>query len=562
MRKINKILISATAILSLLVISCENFLDPDLENRITYEDAINNPVFAEGWLLKAYKNLPTNYNFDIDVASDDAATNDVSSNIKVMNNGGWASNQNPLSQWSKAYEMNLYLNTLLENVDKVTWFPSSESKDALFRNRIKGEAHALRAWWNFVLLQNHSGKGSNGEYLGFPIVDHVIVAGENVELPRNTFKECVDFIIADCNIAISNLPARWEDQGDTEVDAVLGARNLNRISGLAAMVLKSRVALYAASPSYSASGSVTWQEAATYAAEVITANGGLNLSSSDVTFYDNFQSKEIFWSSTRISNKKDWEEANLPPSLFGKGETNPSQNFVDAFGMADGTPINESLSYNPNNPYNQRDPRLSKYVIYNNQIFSGKAIKTYVNSGIDGLNNLATSTVTGYYIKKFMDQNVKLDPSGSITGRDHFYTYARFTEALLNFAEAANEAVGPDNMVSGYSAKQIVNAIRQRGGINSTVYVDGISSKEDMRTLIRNERRIELSFEGFRFWDIRRWGLTDVMNQNVMGMRISEDQTTFTPFNVSPRIYSSYQIYGPIPLSETQKYPLIQNMGW
>ena len=562
MRKINKILISTAAILSLLVISCENYLEPDPENRITYEDAINNPVFAEGWLLKAYKNLPTNYNFDIDVASDDAATNDLSSNIKVMNNGGWASNQNPLSQWTKAYEMNLYLNTLLENVDEVIWFPSNPTKDALFRERIKGETHALRAWWNFMLLQNHAGKGANGEYLGFPIVDHVILVGDQTDLPRNTFKECVDFIIADCNIAISNLPARWEDEGDPEVDAVLGARNLNRISGLAAMLLKSRVALYAASPSYSAAGAATWQQAATYAADVIVANGGLNLLASDVTFYDNFQSKEIFWSSTKTSNKRDWEVANFPPSLFGNGETSPSQNFVDAFGMSNGIPIDESMSYNPNNPYVQRDPRLSKYVIFNNQVFSGKTIKTYVNSGIDGLNNLATSTVTGYYLKKFMDQNVKLDPSGSITGRDHFYTYARFTEALLNFAESANEVGGPDFSVSGYSAKQIINAIRQRGGITSSAYVDGITSMADMRTLIRNERRIELSFEGFRFWDIRRWGLTDVMSEDVMGMRISEDQTMYTPFSASLRIYQSYQVYGPVPLSETQKYPLIQNMGW
>lgn len=562
MIKINKLLFTIAAILCLLIVSCESYLDPEPDNRITKDIALSNPVFAEGWLLKAYNNLPDNYNFNIDVVSDDAATNNLNSNFNTMNEGGWASNLNPVSQWTQAYEMNLYLNTLLENVDLVNWFPSSESKDALFRTRIKAEAHGLRAWWNFTLLQAHAGVGTNGELLGFPIVDYVIQPDDDFELPRNTFRQCIDFIIADCNEAISGLPNRWEDEGsDPEVDAVLGARNLNRISGLAAMLLKSKVALYAASPSYSQSG-ITWAQAAEYAADVMTANGGLSLNGSDVTFYENFQSNEIFWSSTRINNKSNWEQDNLPPSLFGRGRTNPTQNFVDAFPMDDGTPIAESVDYNPLNPYSQRDPRLARHVIFNGQNFSGSTINTYVNSGIDGLSNVATSTITGYYLKKFMDPGVSLDPAGNITGVDHFYTYARYTEALLNFAEAANEVGGPDNNVAGFTPRDVINAIRQRGGISSTAYVDAITSTDAMRDLIRNERRIELSFEGNRFWDMRRWGLTNTINVPAKGIRISEDQTSLTVFDASPRNYQDFQIYGPIPLSETQKYDLIQNNGW
>ena len=83
MRK-NKILITITAMLALMVMSCENYLDTESENRLTLDDAINNPVFAEGWLLKAYNNLPTNYDFNIEVASDDAGTNNTNSNINIM----------------------------------------------------------------------------------------------------------------------------------------------------------------------------------------------------------------------------------------------------------------------------------------------------------------------------------------------------------------------------------------------------------------------------------------------------------------------------------------------
>ncbi|MGM8361874.1 RagB/SusD family nutrient uptake outer membrane protein [Flavobacterium sp. ARAG 55.4] len=558
MKKYNKILITATAFLGLFVVSCESYLEPEPENRITLEDAIDYPVFAEGWLLKAYNGMPTNYNFSIDVASDDAGTNDLSSNINIMNRGGWTSAQNPLTIWSKAYEMNLYLNTFLEHADKVVWFPSDVTKNEVFKKRIIAEAYGLRAYWNFQLLKNHAGIGADGRYLGFPIVDRVIKPDEVNKLPRNTFKECVDFIVADCDKAIADLPSRWETAGS---DPIMGSRNLNRISGLAARNLKSSVALLAASPSYSASGSLTWQDAADYAADVIIANGGVNLLASDVTYYENYQSKEIFWSSTRITNKSTWEKDNFPPSLFGNGRTNPSQNFVDSFGMADGKPIAGNPSFNPNNPYSQRDPRLAKYVIYNNLTFGTQAIKTHEGSGIDGIGSVATSTVSGYYLKKFLNPNAKLNPAGVITGADHFYTYSRFTEALLNFAEAANEVGGPDYNVKGFTARGIINAIRTRSGINTT-YTATLTSKDAMRTLIRNERRIELSFEGFRFWDLRRWGLIDVMKEDLKGIRISTDQTTYTIFSVNPRSYQDFQIYGPIPLGETQKYDLIQNKGW
>jgi hypothetical protein len=556
MKNINKIFITAVTILSLFVISCESFLEPEPENRLTQEDVLGNPIFAEGWVLKAYVNLPTNYSFNLDVVSDDAQVNDPNSSINLMNKGGWTSAQNPLSVWTKAYEMNLYLNLLLENANQIVWYPSDAVKNENYKKRIIAEARGLRAWWCFQLLQNHAGVGTDGRLLGFPIVDRVIKLEDFKFLPRNTFKECVDFILADCDAAIVGLPARW-----VGTDPVMGARNLNRISGLAAMTLKSSVALFAASPAYSAAGASTWANAADYAANVIVANGGLVLAATDGEFYNNFASKEIFWSSSRVLNKFTWEAENFPPSLFGKGKTNPSQNFVDSFGMADGKPILGNPSFIPTNPYASRDPRLAKYVIFNNQSFSGATIKTYENSGIDGLNNAVSSTVTGYYLKKFLNPLAKLNPAGVITGSDRFYTYSRYTEALLNFAEAANEVGGPDYNVNGFTPRAVINAIRTRSGI-STAYVTTITNADDMRILIRNERRIELCFEGSRFWDLRRWGLTTRIKEDLKGMRISNDQTTYTPFSVSVRNYLDFQIYGPIPLAETQKYDIIQNKGW
>jgi hypothetical protein len=129
------------------------------------------------------------------------------------------------------------------------------------------------------------------------------------------------------------------------------------------------------------------------------------------------------------------------------------------------------------------------------------------------------------------------------------------------FAEAANEAVGPDGAVGAYNARQVINALRTRAGITSSVYVNGLN-KSQMTNLIRNERRIEMCFEEQRFWDIRRWKMIPEMKKAVSGVEVSADGKIYIYKEVENRNYSDYQIYGPIPYAETLKYNLVQNQGW
>jgi hypothetical protein len=212
-------------------------------------------------------------------------------------------------------------------------------------------------------------------------------------------------------------------------------------------------------------------------------------------------------------------------------------------------------------------------VLYNGgtEGVANTVINTEQNSTTnDGINKLSgKSTRTGYYLRKLLRQDVNLDPNKT-TKQFHYTPRIRYTELFLNYAEAANEAWGPTGKGShNYSAYDVIKALHNRAGVGND-YLESIkTNKEKMRELIRNERRIELSFEGFRFWDIRRWNLVDAMTAEVKGMSIVSskdgDNTTYT-YTVVPvekRSYKDYMIYGPIPYSEMVKFnQLSQNKGW
>ena len=162
---------------------------------------------------------------------------------------------------------------------------------------------------------------------------------------------------------------------------------------------------------------------------------------------------------------------------------------------------------------------------------------------------------------KLLRTNVNLDPKVNSSAR-HFYTHIRYTEIYLNYAEAANQAWGPDGDPNGYgfTARSVISAIRKRGGIPAAdPYLTSITTKSAMAELIKNERRLELCFEGFRFWDLRRWD--QPINETAKGVSING--TTHSIIDVENRNYQPFMIYGPIANNEIIKYGgLIQNKGW
>ena len=588
--------ISLSLCLAASLSACDDLFDPALENNKDITE-VTDPLFARGLIDNAFLVLPYDGSSVSDVATDDAVSNDNDNNYKKMATGNWTSEMNPVNQWETRYHAIQYCNLFLEHVDEVEWSYSSESLNQMFKDLYRGNAYALRGLHMFYLLRAHCGM-VNGELMGVPIHLTSEDAASDFNLPRNTFKECIDQIMSDFDEALKYLPAEYGDVSasavpakyaqigadDAEYNRAFGNNQRGKIDANIISAFKAQVAIFAASPAYASAGAMTYEQAARYAADCLKIRGGI--SSVDPTGWKWFANKdfiknykftdpdplEIIWRGV-VGDSNDQESNNYPPSLYGKGRINPTQNLVDAFPMANGYPITDAASgYDASNPYDNRDPRLRTYILVNGDLMGvgNTPINTAADATtLDGLNREnGSSTVTGYYLRKLLRDDINLNPS-STTQQRHFGARIRATEIFLDYAEAANEASGPKANVggAGFSAYDVIKAIRQRAGVggdNDPYLEECAASQEKMRQLIRNERRLELCFENHRFWDLRRWKAN--LNEGVRGVSITTAASgdfNYRGINVESRDYKDYMYYGPIPYSEILKWSnLQQNEGW
>lgn len=565
--------------------SCDDLIEPAIENNRSLDDMYAEAEYAQGILLNAYTRLPNNgYSFD-DVATDDAVSNAVgninSNNYREVATGQWTSQNNPFDQWRNARAAIQYINIFLAEADKVTW-STDEGVSKMFNDRLKGEAYGLRALYMYYLLRTSAG-WANGELLGIPILLEPEETGSDFNQPRATFEQCIQQLYADVEQAEILLPMDYETQTElpegyeslADYNRVFGEYAKQRMNGRIAKTIRAQASLLAASPAYAQGNSTTWEDVANYAAQVLVANGGVaGIAENGHTWYKNSSiiggigggnnPPEIIWR-TDVVETNDLEKRNFPPTLFGEGEINPTQNLVEAFPMANGYPISDPMSgYDPSNPYANRDPRLNHYVVVN-QSTAGANNTTIVTAADgttnDALNAVETSTRTGYYLRKLLRQDVNLDPVINNT-QQHYTSRMRYTQLYLIYAEAANEAWGPKGTgAHGFSAYDVIAGLRERAGIaQPDTYLETMAQDAaSMREFIRNERRLELCFEGFRFWDLRRWG--NDLTLPAKGVSITDD--THETITVENRIFEDYMQYGPIPFNEVLKYDkLIQNQGW
>lgn len=582
----------AISALMVPMIACDDLLEPAIENIKDPNSMANEPNYADRILGSAYILMPYENGCVNDVATDDAVTNDIKNAWLSMATGSWTSQTGEsTNNWRNRNASIQYCNILLEHIDGIT-FTADPTINEMFRDRLTGEAYGLRALNMYYLLQNYAGKTSSGEYLGVPIWTSSYDATVDMNVPRASFQACIDQLLEDADAAqkllptdyvdlknASELPSKYADVDYMDYNRVFGSAFWGRMSGRIIEAIRAQVALLAASPAFEGASSIDWAKAADYAAVVIDHNNGVGgIAPKGHIWYSaevvggspsaTSNDAEVIWRGGYEENST-LEGDNFPPSLYGKGRVNPTQNLVDAFPMANGYPITDSRSlYDASKPYAGRDPRLAAYIVTDGSTLgvNNSTIKT----GVDGGNNDAInkqsgySTRTGYYMRKHLRTDVNPNSTNEVK-KSHCTKRIRFTEIYLAYAEAANEAWGPTASGShSYSAYDVIKAIRQRAGVggDNDVYLEEAkASKDKMRELIRNERRLELCFENIRFWDLRRWKAD--LNATATGMEISANSTLFKKIEVEPRRYSDYMIYGPLPYSDILKFSnLQQNAGW
>lgn len=587
--------------------SC-SLLEPEPENRSNFDRVLSDPFWTDGLLVRGYVALNYSvygspFRWD-EVATDDAVSNNPFNNYRVIADGSWSSVFNPQNVWATCFEGIQYINSFLEVVDEQVFRVEDQLMDELYKRRLKGEAYALRGILKYVLLRHHGGVGADGQLWGTPIFNEFLTFDADFTRPREKFSDCVRSAYEDMDVALEMLPFDYfkvnnvddfpENFSDlkigssAEILAKIAAYNFTcgdkirqRVSGRITLAYKLRLALLHASPAFNEGNESLWEKAADIAGILLDDVGGPSgldplghifwlgsqVERCDLNANPPKDMPEYIWRKPNNENKADYELDNFPPSCQGYGRINPTQNFVETFPMLDGYPIGQSSTYryDAQNPYVGRDPRLLQIVVCNGTSFKSRTINTGIGLGLDCLESLPTSTRTGYYLKKLLREDVNVGTT--VTLQRHIDPFIRYTEVFLAYAEAANEAYGPtgDPKGRGYHAKSIIKAIRERAGIEgSDSYLVSINNKDDMRKMIHNERRIELSFESFRFWDLRRWSkpgqLYDKLNETVQGVRIEDG--VYGRFDVEERKYRDHMIYGPVPKSDIDKFKYIQNNGW
>lgn len=611
----NKIihLFSYSIILNCLLCSCSDFLDPAYDGTMTEDVVFANASYFCGPLNDAYNALGSTFDISMDNMTDNSVARIMSDQYYLCGTGALRPDNNPVDNWVVAYQqirrLNQFLSKMKLNPDPNATLPTPvrfykidnpADRDANVQEfwRLYGEAYFLRAYYNSELLRNFGGVSADGRVLGVPLVgDRILEVTEDLNFPRAAYSECVKAIVADCDTAIKYLPTQYLPTPVKGDSRVYGQAQNGRAAGISARALKARVLLFAASPAFNIEGSAEdkrklWENAAIAAAEAINAvQGGfqnlINIPATSATddignaYYFiqllnaswNDGGRDLFLRSVIQGSNRTYEENHYPPSMYGSALTNPSQNFVDAFPDKNGYPINAAGTvYNPDKPYDNRDPRLALWVACNGaKLGPGNyhTVETF-DGGVDAYNPLRGTSRTSYYLRKLLrPKTVSLIP-GSLVNTQRSRIILGKPELYLSFAEAANEAwgVSGDPKGLGYTAKAVLEKILLKYGCGNQYLNNVIGADQSLfREYIRNCRRLDLSFEGHYYYDQRRWiadGNPAALNVDVFGMKIvrnSDNTYSYERVFLEKRNFKSP--YQPIPYTELYNAPaIVQNKGW
>lgn len=528
-----------------------------------------------GLITNIYSDLDTDFGSYsgavLGAATDEAEYAYSGGAIETFYNGTWSPVNTPAGAWRSCYRAISNCNLYLERFTGLT-FPELEMnadyKPQMYRyNNYRYEVRCLRAYYYFLLVR---------QYGDVPFSDHVLTADESNSLPRTPAQDIFDYIIAECDAVKDSIIA---DYANLPVDVALPAESpeTGRVNRLTVLALKARAALYAASPLFNPTGNKElWHRAALANKELLDAADAAKMKLIDdyakLWTKNNYKdaTSEIIFGRRADRESSSMETSNFPAGLENcKGGNCPTQNLVDAYEMVDGKPWDQSAFYDPANPCANRDPRLAATIAVNGETgwpawneapletFQGGANGEPVNGG----------TPTGYYLKKYCQGDI--DPRSNSTNKSAYHTWITFRlgEFYLNYAEAVFRYLGSADATSAefpLSAREAASRTRARKSVNMPPFPTGMSNDE-FWTKYKNERMVELAFEGHRFWDVRRWKEADKYFRSITEMKITRqaDGTFAYTRKEVARQWDDKMYFFPIPQADKLKNPnLGQNPGW
>lgn len=570
MNSIKKIVLALGVIIA--IAACKA-TEPDNLTFTNDNEIYTNITKVRSVLNNVYSGLPDGY-ADIGTswlasACDEAEEVNNTESIQNFNIANITPYANPDDIWAKSYNSIHDAKVFLQATDTLTWKDFQYSNPTEYASRVnltkqyRYEAKFLMAFFYFELVKR---------YGGVPLVNEVIDNNADwvSRFPRKSFSDCIDFIVANCDEAAANLPATY-DTG-----------NYGRATAGAALALKARVLLYAASDLYNQTSNTDpllgyvggdrtarWVKAAEASKAVISFTPAYAFQSTyqAISLLGSTKSAEVIFE-RRYPTSNTFEKQNSPIGFpLGQTGTCPSGNLVDAYEMTDGTDFDWSKPAEAAAPYANRDTRLAKTIVVNASKFgTPQTVVELFTGGANGKPRDRASK-TGYYLRKYINEALDLSLNQTSTKQ---WVYIRLSEIYLSYAEAMNELYGPEGLGSGtlnISARAALNSVRTRAAVAAKAIAVGVTQQK-LRDLIRRERRVELAFEGHRFWDVRRWMIANTaIGGPLTGVDITKNTNgtfTYTPYVVENRVWNDKLYYYPIPQAEISKSNgvIVQNKGW
>ena len=489
-----------------------------------------------------------------------------------MNGAWWGwDNRSWSTKWTNISNCNIFF----ERVDNVGFTDEAE------KTKLVGQVRFIRAfeYWDLI-----------ARWGAMPIITKSFSINDREEIvgqKRNTYKECIDFLVSELDQAAKELPANWS--GD----------DYGRATSVAALALKSRILLYAASPlmnedvkipevGYTTPEPDRWQKAAKAATEALDAaqTAGYELynlngdpsKNYQLIFMDNTAAnKETLFARMGTSSAdgesiSSCDQYNNPNGYGGWGGNCPLQELVDAYEVVKDGVASKFDWNNPEekaNPYANRDPRFYATILYDGAKWMTRNVETYFDVDNNGTiigggkdtkygNDSWNASPTGYNMKKFMDEGYALN-SWNFCARN--WIHLRMAELYLNKAEALFHTGDEEG------AREALKPVRQRAGMPAVT-----ATGADLLEAIKNERRIEFAFEEHRYFDVRRWKeAPKYFGSTVHAITIKKYPDGKKTYEVDKlrsdvggdRKWDDKMYWLPIPKSEMDKNPnLVQNPGY